>query len=64
MEFLFNEFNKIFKNLVTYKGYRLLVVDSSTLTYDGYKTDDTYRPNSCGWNQFQHHAMFDVLIKI
>lgn len=64
MEFLFNEFNKTFKNPVTYKGYRLLAVDSSTLTYDGYNTDDTYRPNSCGWNQFQLHAMFDVLNKI
>lgn len=63
LEYLFHAFNNSCHDSRTYKGYRILAADSTTLTYDGYKTDDTWRPKSCGWNQFQLHALFDVLNK-
>lgn len=63
-EHLFREFVKAYDDGLMLDGYRILAADSTVLTYDGYETDDTYRPKSCGWNQFQLHTLYDVLNKV
>lgn len=43
-------------------GYRLLAVDGTVMTYNGYEDQDTYMPNTGdGVNQYHVNALYDLL---
>ena len=67
-EFLLNEFTHSFRDLKTYRGYRLLAVDGSDLNISHNPNDvDTYFqsiPNSKGFNQLHLNAMYDLCNKL
>jgi hypothetical protein len=67
-EFLLHEFNKSVEYYKTYKGYRLLAVDGSTLSISHNPNDSsTYsKPKTAakGFNQLHLNAMYDLCNKV
>lgn len=62
LEHLFHQFNSYLWEKKTYMGYRLLAVDGTVMTYNGYADQDTYMPKSGdGVNQYHVNALYDLL---
>ena len=68
LPFLFRQFTSTAKKLNTYKGYRVLAADGSTLDiYPNPNDDETYFQNTpCrkGFNQLHLNAVYDLCNKI
>jgi hypothetical protein len=63
-EYLLNEFARAYSEVETYRGYRLLAVDGSTLNIATNPNDpDTYfqtQPDSKGYNLLHMNAIYDL----
>lgn len=65
-EEVFENFNQLHKDKETFKGYRVLAIDGTTVNLARNPKSDTYMCNSAdknGYNQFHANPLYDVLNK-